>query len=286
MKKSVSFLLFFLVFSFFSSGAYSENQPPHLLVTIAPHKFFVEKIAGETVTVDLMVPAGASAHTFEPNPKQMIAASHADIWFRLGEPFENRAIESLRSHNPNFEVVDLRKGLNLIKSDEHGHCCCAASGVDLHYWLSPSLAKQQAATIAEALERRYPQNSEQYKKGLESFLLELDELDQFISQELRGLKNRTIMVSHPAYAYFCRDYGLIQLSIEFEGKDPTPQQLTRIFSKAKETGVKKIYIQKQYSNKGAKLIAEELKAEVVMLDPYSENYISSMKDIANKLATQ
>lgn len=93
-----------------------------------------------------------------------------------------------------------------------------------------------------------------------------------------------LLVSHPAYAYFCRDYNLEQFSIEFEGKDPTPQQLTRVLQQARALKTKKIYIQRQYNNKGAKLVANELGAQLVMLDPYSENYLNTMHEIALRFA--
>jgi zinc transport system substrate-binding protein len=74
------------------------------------------------------------------------------------------------------------------------------------------------------------------------------------------------------------------MSIEFEGKDPTPQQLTKVLRQAREENIKTIFIQKQYNNKGAKLIARELNAKIVMLDPYAEDYMTSMREIAQAFA--
>ena len=262
------------------------EAPPTVLVSIAPYKLFVERIAGETVTVMLMVPAGASAHTYEPTPRQMLAASNADFWFRLGESFETRAIAALKAHNPKMDVVDLRQGVEMITVDPmSGHCCCChADCQDTHIWLSARQAKIQVNTIAEALIKRYPQNAERYRKALNALIQELDELDKQISAILQPLKQRTILVSHPAYAYFCRDYDLKQLSIEFEGKDPTPQQMNSIFTKAREAGLKRVFIQMQYNSKGARLFAQELGGKVVILDPYSEHYFKSMLEIAKQFA--
>lgn len=256
---------------------------PHVLVSVAPHKFFVEKIAGDTVSIGLMVPAGASSHTYEPTPKQTLAASKADIWFTIGETFEARAGRSLVAHNPNLNLVDLRQGVDMITADPlSGACCCHANCQDLHIWLSARQGQIQARTIAETLVNRYPQHAERYQRALEVFIKELQELDAQITNILKPLKNRTILVSHPAYAYFCRDYDLEQLSIEFEGKDPTPLQLTNVLNKARAAHTKKVYIQAQYNSKGAKLIAKELGADVVMLDPYSEDYINTMLKIAKQ----
>lgn len=255
---------------------------PFVLVSVAPHKFFVEKIAQETVQVYLMVPAGASSHTYEPTPRQMLAASRADIWFRIGEPFENRAIQALKSHQPKLEIVDLRHGLDLIQDPHHKGCC--PGSVDLHFWLSARQAQIQAQTIATALIQAYPEHTELYKHNLHAFQQELRNLDQEIQTILAPLENRHILVSHPAYAYFCRDYDLKQYAIEMEGKDPTPHQMTKLLNVARQVHIRTIFIQMQYNNKAATLVAETLGAKLVILDPYSENYVTSMRDIAHAFA--
>lgn len=263
------------------SAIQAADSSRYILVSVAPHAFFVKKIAADTVTVGLMVPAGTSAHTFEPTPKQMLAASKADIWFCIGESFETRAIKALKAHNPSLEISDLRQGVEMITADPlSGLCCCHANCQDLHIWLSARQAKIQAKTIAETLSKRYPENTALYQKNLAAFINELTALDQEIEKILSPLKNRLLMVSHPAYAYFCRDYQLSQLSIEFEGKDPTPQQLNNILIKARAAHISRVYVQPQYNSKGARLFAQELKAAIVTLDPYSEDYETSMLEIA------
>lgn len=233
-----------------------------------------------------MVPAGASAHTFEPTPKQMLNASKADLWFCIGESFETRAIQSLKSHRPEMDIVDLRQNVEMITADPlTGCCCCHAHCQDTHIWLSARQAKIQATTIASALMRHYPEYAQQYQLALGEFIKELDAVDAQIAKTLQSISNRTILVSHPAYAYFCRDYQLSQLSIEFEGKDPTPLQLTNLLNKARESRINKVFIQAQYPSKGAHLFAKELNAKVILLDPYSENYIHSMLEIARQFAS-
>lgn len=264
---------------------YGAELSRHVLVSVSPHKFFVEKIAGDTITIGLMVPAGASAHTYEPTPKQTMAAGKADLWFCIGESFEARAAKALKHYRPEMELVDLRQNMDMISSDPHSGCsCCHANSQDLHIWLSTRQGKIQATTIANALIRHYPEHSQRYQNALKIFLDELNSLDAQITQILKPLSHRTILVSHPAYAYFCRDYGLTQWSIEFEGKDPTPYQLNNTLIKARQASIDKVFIQAQYSSKGARLVAKELGAKVVMLDPYAENYINSMQEIAHQIA--
>jgi zinc transport system substrate-binding protein len=284
----IKFLSFTILTSLmFISSLFGELSHT-VLVSVAPYRFFVEQIAGDTVKVILMVPAGASAHTYEPSPRQMVEAAQADIWFRIGETFEKRAFSAIRSHRPFIESVDLRRGLDLINATAHVHQdgshCCGDGMTDPHIWLSARMAQTEARTIAEALSKKYPEHQKLYQDNLETFLKELQGLDASLTTLLMPLKNRTIMVSHPAYAYFCRDYGLIQLSIEFEGKDPTPQQLTKTLNLARKAKVQTIYTQAQYSNKGALLMADVLGAHVVQLDPYAEDYLKTMRHIGESFA--
>lgn len=282
IKPFIFAILFVLIAPLFAE----EDRSHYVLVSVAPHKFFVEKIAGDTVKVGLMVPAGASAHTFEPTPKQMIAASQADLWFYIGEGFESRAMASLKGHHPSLELVDLRQNLDLITSENGHSCCCHSSCQDLHFWLSPSSAKIQTETIAEGLIKVYPEHAALYRSRLKMFHRELEDLDLQIQAILSVPHNSSILVSHPAYAYFCRDYHFTQYSIEFEGRDPTSQQLTKLLKLAKDARIQKVFIQKQYSDKGPRLISQHLGAEIVMLDPYSENYRESLLQIAKAFASQ
>lgn len=278
--------LIVLIIAFSSHLLHAGENRPTVLVSVAPYKNFVEKISGDTVDVMLMVPAGASAHTYEPTPRQVLAASQAEMWFTIGESFEGRVLPTFKAHNPKMETIDLRKGVDLITADPHSGacCCCCADCQDLHIWLSPKEAKVQVETIADALIRRYPQHAESYRHGRDGLIKELDVLDAEIKTLLEPLKNRLIFVSHPAYAYFCRDYHLKQLSVEVEGKDPTPKQMTQILNQVREAKTKRIYIQPQYGNKGAKLFASEIGAEVITLDPYSEDYFKSMREIAKQFS--
>ena len=219
--------LLVLLFSLSSITLVALDSPtpkPSVLVSVAPYKLFVEKIAGDTVNVKLLVPPAASSHTYEPTPRQTIEASKSEVWFMIGEPFEDRAIAAFKASNPSMIIVDLRKDIDLIYSTEH-HChhghCHDHNSADLHYWLSPRTVGIQAKGITDSLINLYPHNAQRYNDGLNQLLSELDQLDKDLQKIISESANKIIMVSHPAYAYFCRDYGLTQLAIEFEGKDPT-----------------------------------------------------------------
>lgn len=269
------------IFLLFGFTLHAAEEQPVFLVTVSPYRFFVEKIAGDFATVEVLVPAGASAHTFEPNPKQMMRASLASIWFRIGEPFEEKAWNALMASKPSLKTVNLWEGLSLLHGEckAHKHC-----GADLHLWTSPKNGIVQAQMIAQALIENYPQEKQRFQNNLKLFLQELNALDAFIQNKTAPLKNRTIVVSHPAYGYLCRDYKLEQVSIEFEGRDPTSKQLTLLLENVKKIKPKAIFTQPQYSDKAALLIGEAIGAKVVELDPYSEHYIQAMEKIATAIA--
>lgn len=287
MIKIFYTLLIFL----FIPNIYAEDTPKSHIVTvsIAPYKFFVERIAGNTAKVVVMVPENASFHTYEPTPRQVLESAKADVWFRIGESFENRSLQAIKSHRPDMRIVDLRDNVSLItftNEEEKHRCCCCHEGADLHIWLSPKMAKIQSKTIETTLSELYPENKLLYQERLKALLQELDTLDSEITQILSPLKVRIMMVSHPAYAYLARDYDLKQLPIEFEGREPTARQLTTILTRARDAHIKTIFIQPQHSSKGAYLIAKELGANVVSLNPYSDNYFSMMCEIAKSIAAQ
>jgi len=284
-SKTFCKLKLIIVFTLLIAFNHSTATTPTVIVSVAPHKFFVNKIAENTVDVYLIVPAGASSHTYEPTPRQMMKASQAALWFSIGETFEKRAMQALQSHRSTLKVVNLQQNLDLISHD-HCHRGCCAGSVDLHFWLSARQAAIQAETIANTLIQSYPEHATKYRENLKNFQAELQQLDKQIQTTLSSLKNRNLLVGHPAYAYFCRDYQLNQYSIEIEGKDPTPKQMTKLLLLVRSFATKAIYIQPQYNNKAAQLVAKEIGAKLVTLDPYAENYLVTMSEIAHAFAAQ
>lgn len=277
------FFIFPFLFLLTVLHGYAEEEAPTVLVSFAPYRYFVQQIAKDKLKVEVMVPPGASAHTYEPTSKQMIRASKAAIWFRIGEPFEAKAVQALKSASPSMEIVDLRQNIPLLQGaccHHHGHNC----GEDLHIWMSPKLAKIQVKTIGEALMAHYPKEKQFFAENLSEFLKRLDDLDEFIAQKLAPLENRYLLVSHPAYGYYCQDYHLTQIPIECEGKDPTGRQMTALLNKTRELHIHYILTQPQYSDKAALLVASQIGAKAISVDPYSENYIESLKQITSIIA--
>jgi zinc transport system substrate-binding protein len=261
------------------------SSRPTILVSIEPYAYFVERIAGNTVTVRSLVPSGANPHIFEPTPREVGQAAEAQLWVRIGEAFEAKIATVLKEQRPGLVSIDMCQGIEML--EESGHSChghAHEEGKDRHVWLSPKLARTQAEKIANALIELYPDQREVYLRRLAAFVEDLKILDQEVGQMLLPCRDQAILVSHPALGYFCKDYHLVQLSVECEGKDPLPQHITKILKHARAHSVRSVLTQAQYNNKGAELIAEELHLPTHLIDPYARDYLENLTSIARLIA--
>jgi zinc transport system substrate-binding protein len=279
-----AFILKIIFLFCLSSGVALAGKAPEslqVMVSIAPYIDIVQKIGKDHVEVLLVVPQGADSHNFEPTLRQIQQAAKSKIWFTIGEAFEKKMQDSLQEENKELVICDLRQGLHL----HHESCAHHAGGLDPHIWMSPHLMLIQAETIKSALEKALPLYKEEFEKNLHALQEELKALDEKM-KKLFANTSLTVLVAHPAYGYFCSDYGIKQLAIEHEGKDPTAKQLTQLLKTVKKLQIKKIFVQNQYSHKGAELIAQEIGAKIVVLNPYSAHYFEMITEIGQEFCDQ
>lgn len=276
LQKILCLLLVFLAFGCSRSEAdIARLKKPTILVSIAPYRFLADRITGSEYNIYTVVPDNANPHVFEPTSSQVLEISEGLVWFQIGEAFENKILPILRSKNPELLVKDLRDGIELI---EECGCCSKESG-DRHIWLSPNLAILQAKLIKETLCERFPEHQTMFESNFEKLSEELISLDEEIHETLKDIRTRSILVSHPAFGYYCKEYDLTQLSVEFEGKEPRPKHLEKILKKAAEDHMELALALPQHNNKGVQLIAKELDASVHMIDPYSADYFNTMRKL-------
>lgn len=276
--------LFVIVFSFLILvGCQKTSGPvgkPTVVVSIAPYKFFVESIAKDKVETLVLVPHTANPHIFEPTAKLMEKASHGKLWFQIGETFESKAKKSLK-----IPSVDLTKNVSLIQ----GGCSCHHDhhhNVDVHLWLSPKVALIQVDTILAALVETFPEDKAFFEENASLLKKELVALDKELSDLFAPLSHKKIFVSHGAFAYLCRDYGLEQRSIEQEGKEPSLKHLSHLKEEAEGEKISTILTQAQHDNKGAVRLSSELGISTALVDPYSPDYLVNLRKLAWIIASQ
>lgn len=263
-------------------------------VSIPPQRYFLQQIGGDRVAVQVMVEPGADAHTYEPRPRQMVALSKAVLYFAVGvQPFETVWLKKIAAANPGMKVVHTDRDIQKIpiaphelEHREHTEAGAAVHHdhqLDPHIWLSPPLVRQQARVMLEALVAADPSHGQRYEANYRRFSARLTDLDaefKSLFAERQGMK---FMVFHPSWGYFADAYGLKQVAIEMEGKEPKPAQLSRLIDRARAENIRVIFVQPQFSAKSARLIAREIGGQVAFVDPLAEDWVANLREAADKL---
>jgi zinc transport system substrate-binding protein len=263
-------------------------------VSILPQAGFVEAVGGDKVEVIVMVPPGASPHTYEVTPDQMTRLSRAKMYAKVGSPVEFELVwmDKLVAQNKTMLVVDCSKGLQLMEAagednehqdeagaeDEHEH-----EGLDPHIWLSIKNAKIMVQNIYDGLIQVDPANKTYYEENYADYMDRLTPLDNELAGDLTGVTNRSFIVYHGSFGYFARDYNLTQLAVEQGGKEPEADYIIRIIEEAKENDIKVVFVSPQYSTKSAETIAKEIGGQVVVIDPLAKEFIENMRNVESAM---
>ncbi|MBU4317930.1 MAG: zinc ABC transporter substrate-binding protein [Proteobacteria bacterium] len=255
----------------------------NVAVSILPQKYFTEKIAGDGAGVLVMVPKGANPETYEPKPRQMTELAGAQVYLAMDMPFESVWVKKFQAVNPRMKVFDITSGIEKISmAPDQGHRHYKHSGTiikDPHVWTSPLRVKILAKNIHSALCSVYPELEPVFSKNLQVFLKEIDalhlDLEKIFADQPE--EKKTFMAFHPAWGYFAKDYGLKQVAIECEGKNPSPAKLKEIIDEAKSLGIRVIFVQPQFSSKSAEVIARAIDGVIVPADPLAYEWEQNLR---------
>lgn len=270
-------------------NAFAASPPLSVFVSILPQRWIVQRIGGERVDVQVMVPPGASPHTYEPRPAQMSKLTRTHLYFSIGVPFETVWLPRFSAVNKRMKVVAVDKGIKKAPIS-HGAYESEADGadplhLDPHIWLSPPLIKTMAHTIHDALAASDPAHADHYARRYANLLHELDTLDSHIRRLLADQKGTHFMVFHPSWGYFAQTYGLVQMPIEVEGKEPKPAQLRHLIQEAKSLGIRVVFAQPQFSMRSAEVIAEAIGGRVIVADPLGPDPMQQLLRLAQAINT-
>jgi len=301
-EKIMKLKIFTLQFSFlclvFCTAFCAAADKPTVFVSIVPQKYFVQQISKDKVNVEVMVQPGASPATYEPKPSQMAKLSSSEAYFAIGVPFEKVWLGKISAVSPDMEIVKTERGIKKIAMAVHHHEEIKGERqheedgheeerpehtiLDPHIWLSPVLVKKQAAVILEGLISIVPECAADFEINYRIFLEKIDALDHELQSSLQGSKGLRFMVFHPTWGYFAKEYGLEQVPIEIEGKSPKPAQLVGLIHHARKNDIRIIFVQPQFSQKSAKVVAKEIDGKVIFADPLAEDWFANLRDVAEK----
>ena len=281
MKKIITILIFLSTYIFSNINA---------VISILPEKTFLKAIGGDKVNIAMMVLPGNSPHTYEPKPSQMKEIAQADLYFAIDVEFEKVWLPKFKNLNSRMQIVDVTKGIHKRamqsglhhehETEEHEH-----HTLDPHVWTAPSNVKIIAQNIYDALAKADPKNKDYYRHNLENFLGKTAQTDRQIKAILKKVpKGSKFMVFHPSWGYFADEYGLVQLPVEIEGKNPKPRELIALIKEARENHIKAIFTQPEFSDTVAKTMARELGIKVIKVSPMSEKWSKNLLNIARAIA--
>jgi zinc transport system substrate-binding protein len=241
------------------------------------------QMAGPPCRTIVLVPPGASAHTWEPRPADLEALQGASVYLRTGLAFEEAWTPRLQSTIPGLRVLDLRGGLSMVDRDEpHVH---HSEEADPHVWSSPRAFLELADTLAPRWEAASPELAKRIRAHLPAVRTKLLSLDSLARERLGPFSGRTFVVNHPGLGYLARDYGLVQMPLESFGQELTPVILFEIRRTAHAQGIRAIFVQPEASRRVADQIALDLGVPTVDLDLLARGpYDSIFRAVLDRLA--
>ncbi len=284
--RKVFFHIFFLITALLCVACGGQKSAPesNIIVTIQPLKYLVKQITGDDFRVGVLVPASASPETFEPTPKQFIALNEAKLVFSTGLiDFESALTH--RMHNQS-SLIDLSRGIELIEGScshnhdhlshhSHAHEGHHHHGIDPHIWTSPRELKAMARNAYEAIIAEWP-DSTKYTDAYNALIHTLNELDIECANMCKASSAEAFVIYHPALTYFARAYGLEQIAIENDGKEPSAKHIAHIIDEAKAKGVKCLLYQSQFPRSAVEIIAKDIDVECREINPLEENVVENI----------
>ncbi|MCR6591051.1 Zinc ABC transporter, periplasmic-binding protein ZnuA [Campylobacter insulaenigrae] len=250
---------------------------PIVSVSIPPQAFFVEKIAKDSVEINVLIPQNSDEHNIEFKPQVLKKLEESKIYFLADLELEKILEEKFKNTLKNVKIVNINQNIELFEDEDHeeehhNHHEHHEHGKDPHVWLDPILVKIQAENISKALSEVFPQNKAFYEENLKVFLKELDELDEKIRAKLQNIKKNEFIVYHPSWAYLAKRYNLIQIPVQIDGKEPKAKDLQNLILLAKEKDIRIVFIQPGFPESAIKTLAKELNAKIISINHLARNW--------------
>ena len=247
-------------------------------VSIGPEVEWVNAVGGDKVSVTLMVPEGSDPHTYEPLPSQLAQVSDAKMYVEIGTPleFETNYMDKIKSANPDMLIVNASQGIQLIPNSAENE----SDTKDPHDWTDPKNAMIMVNNIYNGLVQVDPKDKDYFQKNRDQYIQQLQELDENTTKLLKGKKNTDILVYHPAFGYYAKDYNLTEVGAMLNDEEPSPQRIAKMVDIAQQNNITVLFNEPQYDPKFMQSIASQVGGQVLTVNDLDEHYIQNMMNIA------
>lgn len=254
-----------------------------ITVSILPQKYFLEKIVGDRFDVKCMLDKGGNPETYEPSMSYMMNLEKSDAYFMIGNlGFELGIRGKIKEYNPDIKVCDVSEGIDLISGSHHFNAD-DEEGIDPHVWTSVVNARVIIKNMFDDVVEIDPEHKVEYEKNYRDFDKELSEFQDSIAMRLRDVKGGAFVVWHPSLSYFARDYGLEQISLEYEGKEVPVRYLEKKVEYAVSRGPKVFFYQKGMDTNQVQTVNAQIGTRLVEINPLGYDWKSEIKKIADAL---
>lgn len=240
-----------------------------VFVSVLPQQQIAERVGGDQVVVSVMVKPGFEPASYEPNPRQVVELAQADLYARIGVPFEDAWLPRIQAANPAMPVWDMRGDVAQLH--------------DPHVWTDPLRIKDMAARLRDRLTAMRPQQAAAFATNYKAYATELDALHQQLLARLGPYRGRSFLVFHPAWSYFAARYGLHQLSVQHEGKEPGPREMQALIEQAKHLGLTTLFVEPQFHHQSAAAVARGFAGRLVLIDPLAPDLIANLREVSEKM---
>ncbi|QQS43661.1 zinc ABC transporter substrate-binding protein [Candidatus Roizmanbacteria bacterium] len=305
--KKILFLLFLgiilalvIVLGYNRQGKETDLDRQKVATTIFPLYDITKNIAGNNVEIVLLLPAGASPHSYEPSPETVKTLQGADTLFMIGHGIDNWSTSVAESAGvKNQVVVDEKIKLLPYTGANHSHDEKTGEEVaennyseqtDPHYWLSIENGKAIAAQIRDELSKLYPEHKESFEQNYNEYEAVLAALDQDNRSKLQAIENKRIATFHNAFGYLAEEYDIEVVTTfeEFPGEEPSPEYVQEFIDHIEEDDIRVVFAEPQFSTTSLEPIAADLEISISQLDPIGgvpdkDSFVSLMRYNVNQI---
>ena len=243
-----------------------------VVTSFYPLQYVAQRIAGGHARVTNLTQPGKEPHDLELTVQQTAQLADADVVV-YEKGFQPAVDDSVDQNGP-AHVVDAAESADL-------------SGDDPHFWLDPTKLSTVAAAVERSLADDDPAHAADYAHNLEGLQRDLADLDASYKRGLASCKVDTIVVSHDAFGYLGRRYGLDVVGINGLSPDaePSPAHLGALQDLVRRDGITTVFSEQLGSPKFADSLSGDLGITATVLDPIEglgdatagQDYLSLMR---------
>lgn len=270
------------------------NDKIKVYATIFPVYDFAKNIGKDKIELNYIVPPSSEPHDYEISAKTIKDIQNADLLIKNGLGIDGFS-DNIKSESDKLNILVASEGIEKITYKEEGHDEDQIEEehehgkYDPHVWLDINNAIKECENIKNEFIKIDSKNKGYYEENYNNYVKELKDLQEEYNANLKDIKNKTILVSHDAYGYLCKEYGINQISITGinPNQEPSMSKIAELTNYAKDNNIKYILFDGLVNPKVSQTIANEAKIDTEILysldcitkDDFNNNedYISLME---------